>query len=124
MWSCRLGSSRRVARDPARPLHGQCAADGAAGAGVATAQPPRGPAPGAQEQFRLRRPAESSEATRGAGPGRRARGPGRGDAREAEHVDVFIGRAPPGALPLVSSGRARSHARTLGGGGGAGLRRG
>ncbi|TKC51497.1 hypothetical protein EI555_020036, partial [Monodon monoceros] len=110
--------SRRAALAPARPLRCRRVADGVANAGAAAAQPPRGPARGTQEQFRLRRPAKSAGPTRGAGPERRERGPGRGDARGTEHAEISSGRAPSGALPLVGGGSARLHARTLGGGGG------
>lgn len=112
----RFGNSRQATPTPAppapaRPLRGRGAADWAAGADAAAAQPPVDPASRAQQQFRLRRPKETARAERGAGQRRRALGEGRGEARGDEHVRSFQ-RARPAKGALIGHLWARLLART------------
>lgn len=101
VWCSHFGNSHWVTLVPARPLHSRGTADWAAGARAAAPQPPGDPASRAQ-QFRLRRPAETAGAERGAGQGRRARGAGRGTARGDEYVRNFQREPPSRALLLAS----------------------
>lgn len=122
MWYSRLGYSRRATVvAPARSLRGRGATDWAAGAAAAAAQPPADPARRAQQQFRLRRPAETAEVVRGAGPGRRT---GEGRQARGRARSKFSAGAPSRGAPIGQQ-RASALARTdVGRGREEGLRRG
>lgn len=114
--SC-FGNGRRATLAPARPFRGRGAADWAAGAVLPPLSLPetRPAALSSSSGYGGRRRPQGRSAGRDKGGGR----PERGGARCAgtSTCNVFSGRAPLRALPLAICGRARLHARTLGGGG-------
>lgn len=117
VWCSCLGYSHRAKLAPALFLSGRGEASWLQAPVVPQLSLLGDPARRAQQQFRLRRPAETAGAVRGAGPGCGSADWGGATRTGTSTPEVFSERLPRGALPLANSGRALLHAQTLGGGG-------